>query len=89
MECKFQSANSDDFGKNEFLDTMTRYAEMLEIFYVVTSTVICFYEKEDDLGEWWSRKVLLFLSSPFNKFEILDYKKIMQLGRGVILDGSK
>ena len=51
VECKFQSANSDDFGKNEFLDTMTRYAEMLEIFYVLTSTVICFYEKEDDLGE--------------------------------------
>ena len=86
---EFQSANSDNFGKNEFLDTMIRYAEMLGIFYIATSVVSCFYEKEDDLGEWWSKKVLLFLSSPFNKFEILDYKKTMQLSRGVFLDGSK
>ena len=49
---EFQSANSDNFGKNEFLDTMTRYAEMLGIFYIATSVVSCFYEKEDDLGEW-------------------------------------
>ena len=49
---EFQSVNSDNFGKNEFLDTMTRYAEMLGIFYIATSVVSCFYEKEDDLGEW-------------------------------------
>ena len=31
----------------------------------------------------------LFLSSLFNKFEILDYKKTVRLGRGVIGDVSK
>ena len=51
MESEFQSANSDDFGKNEFLDTMTRYAEMLGIFYIATSVVSRFYKKEGNLGE--------------------------------------
>ena len=41
------------------------------------------------VGEWGSRNVFLFLSSLFNKFEILDYKKTVRLGRGVIGDVSK